>query len=128
MAFTHTLDSLKKSMLSDSLIRTVTVTANNNTFTIDPNTAGLFLVTASTNSTIAISNLNSAFDTTGSVFSILLTLGSDSLTISWPNNIDWNEGEAPELSYKNLVTFTKFDSSNKWVAGSIVVDDTFPSA
>ena len=128
MAFVDTFDSLKKSMLSDSLIKTVTVTANNNTFTIDPNSAGLFLITASSNSTIAISNLNSAFATTGSVFSILLTLGSDSLTISWPNNVSWNGGEAPELSYKNLVTFTKFDSSNNWIGGSIVVNDTFPSA
>lgn len=127
MAFVDTLNSLKKLMLSDSLIKTITITSNNNTFTIDPNIAGLFLITASSNSTIAISNLNSDFDTTGSVFSILLTLGSDSLTISWPNNIDWNGGEAPELSYKNLVTFNKFDSNSNWVAGSVVIDDTFPS-
>ena len=128
MAFVDTINSLKKRMLQNSLERSITVTPSNNTFTIDPNKAALFLVNVSANSTIAVSTLNSDYLSTGAVFSILLTLGSDSYTVSWPNNIKWADGEAPELSYKNLVTFTKFDSSSDWCAGSIVVDDTFPSA
>ena len=128
MAFVDTINSLKKKMLQNSLERSITVTPSNNTFTIDPNKAALFLVNVAANSTIAVSTLNSDYTSTGSVFSILLTLGSDSYTISWPNNIKWADGEAPELSYKNLVTFTKFDSSSDWCGGSIVVDDTFPSA
>ncbi len=128
MAFVDTINSLKKKMLQNSLERSITVASSNNTFTIDPNKAALFLVNVSANSTIAVSTLNSDYLSTGAVFSILLTLGSDSYTVSWPNNIKWADGEAPELSYKNLVTFTKFDSSSDWVGGSIVVDDTFPSA
>lgn len=114
--------------LAKSLEKGITVTASNNTFTIDPNAGALFIVNVSANSTIAISNLDSDFSTaTGSVFSILLTLDYDSYTISWPNNISWYEGSAPELSYKNLVTFTKFDNSSNWIGGSVVIDDTFPS-
>ena len=128
MAFVDTINSLKKKMLQNSLERSITVASSNNTFTIDPNKAALFLVNVAANSTIAVSTLNSDYASTGSVFSILLTLGSDSYTVSWPNNIKWADGEAPELSYKNLVTFTKFDSSSDWCGGSIVVDDTFPSA
>ena len=128
MAFVDTINSLKKKMLQNSLERSIVVTPSNNTFTIDPNKAGLFLVNVSANSTIAVSTLNSDYASTGAVFSILLTLGSDSYTISWPNNIKWADGEAPELSYKNLVTFTKFDNSSDWCGGSVVVDDTFPSA
>ena len=115
--------------LAKSLEKGITVTASNNTFTIDPNAGALFIVNVSSNSTIAISNLDSDFSTnTGSVFSVLLTLNSDSYTISWPNNISWHEGSAPELSYKNLITFTKFDNSSNWIGGSVVIDDTFPSA
>ena len=128
MAFVDTINSLKKKMLQNSLERSITVASSNNTFTIDPNKAALFLVNVSANSTIAVSTLNSDYLSTGSVFSILLTLGSDSYTVSWPNNIKWADGEAPELSYKNLVTFTKFDNSSNWCGGSIVVDDEFPSA
>ena len=105
MAFVDTINSLKKKMLQNSLERSITVTPSNNTFTIDPNKAALFLVNVSANSTIAVSTLNSDYTSTGSVFSILLTLGSDSYTVSWPNNIKWADGEAPELSYKNLITF-----------------------
>ena len=128
MAFVDTINSLKKKMLQNSLERSITVASSNNTFTIDPNKAALFLVNVSANSTIAVSTLNSDYTSTGSVFSILLTLGSDSYTVSWPNNIKWADGEAPELSYKNLVTFTKFDSSSDWVGGSVVIDATFPTA
>jgi len=128
MAFVDTINSLKKRMLQNSLERSITVTPSNNTFTIDPNKAALFLVNVAANSTIAVSTLNSDYTNTGSVFSILLTLGSDSYTVSWPNNIKWADGEAPELSYKNLVTFTKFDSSSDWVGGSVVIDATFPTA
>ena len=137
MAFSNTLDSLGKTLdvskqikekVAKSLERSVTVTAVSNTFTINPNEAALFLVNVSANSTIAISALDSEFTSTGAVFSILLTLGSSSYTVAWPNNIKWKDGEAPELSYKNLITLTKFDSSSDWCAGSIVVDDTFPSA
>lgn len=128
MAFVDTINSLKKKMLQNSLERSITVASSNNTFTIDPNKAALFLVNVTANSTIAVSTLNSDYASTGAVFSILLTLGSDSYTISWPNNIKWADGEAPELSYKNLVTFTKFDNSSDWCGGSVVVDDTFPSA
>ncbi len=114
--------------LAKSLEKGITVTATNNTFTIDPNAGALFIVTVSSNSTITISNLDSDFSTnTGSVFSILLTLNADSYTISWPNNISWHGGSAPELSYKNLITFTKFNNSSNWVGGSVVIDDTFPS-
>ena len=127
MAFVDTINSLKKKMLQNSLERSIIVTPSNNTFTINPNKAALFLVNVSANSTIAVSTLNSDYTSTGAVFSILLTLGSDSYTVSWPNNIKWADGEAPELSYKNLVTFTKFDSSSDWVGGSVVVDDTFPT-
>ena len=128
----NTIDALFSSQIKDkmakSLERSVTVTATNNTFTIDPNAGALFIVTVSSNSTITISNLDSDFSTnTGSVFSILLTLNADSYTISWPNNISWHEGSAPELSYKNLITFIKFDNSSNWVGGSVVIDDTFPS-
>ena len=128
----NTIDALLSSQIKDkmakSLERSVTVTATNNTFTIDPNAGALFIVTVSSNSTITISNLDSDFSTnTGSVFSILLTLNADSYTISWPNNISWHEGSAPELSYKNLITFIKFDNSSNWVGGSVVIDDTFPS-
>ena len=128
MAFVDTINSLKKRILQNSLERSITVTPSNNTFTIDPNKAALFLVNVAANSTIAVSTLNSDYTSTGSVFSILLTLGSDSYTVSWPNNIKWADGEAPELSYKNLVTFTKFDSSSDWVGGSVVIDATFPTA
>ena len=114
--------------LAKSLEKGITVTAINNTFTINPNAGALFIVNVSANSTIAISALDSDFSTnTGSVFSILLTLNADSYTISWPNNISWHGGSAPELSYKNLITFTKFNSSSNWVGGSVVIDDTFPS-
>ena len=114
--------------LATSLEKGITVTAINNTFTINPNAGALFIVNVSANSTIAISALDSDFSTnTGSVFSILLTLNADSYTISWPNNISWHGGSAPELSYKNLITFTKFNSSSNWVGGSVVIDDTFPS-
>ena len=44
MAFVDTINSLKKKMLQDSLERSVTVTPSNNTFTINPNKAALFLV------------------------------------------------------------------------------------
>ena len=114
--------------LAHSLEKSVTVTSANNTFTIDPNNASLFLINATSNSTIAISNLTSTYTSTGSVFSILLTLGSDGLAISWPNNISWNDGEAPTLTYKNLITLIKFDNSSNWVGGCTVVDSTFPSA
>ena len=114
--------------LAKSLEKGITVTASNNTFTINPNSGALFIVNVSANSTIAISNLDSDFSTnTGSVFSVLLTLNAASYTVSWPNNISWHEGSAPELSYKNLITFTKFNSSSNWVGGSVVIDDTFPS-
>ena len=147
MAFVDTLDSLQRNLaptidlsnyatktelttkLAKSLEKGITVTTDNNTFTIDPNAGALFIVNVSANSTIAISTLDSDFSTnTGSVFSVLLTLNADSYTISWPNNISWHGGSAPELSYKNLVTFTKFDSSSNWVGGSVVIDDTFPTA
>ena len=114
--------------LAKSLEKGITVTASNNTFTINPNSGALFIVNVSANSTIAISNLDSDFSTnTGSVFSILLTLNASSYAVSWPNNISWHGGSAPELSYKNLITFTKFNSSSNWVGGSVVIDDTFPS-
>ena len=114
--------------LVKSLEKSITVTATNNTFTIDPNAGALFIVNVSSNSTITISNLDSDFSTdTGSVFSILLTLNADSYTISWPNNISWNDGTAPNLTYKNLITFIKFDSSSNWVGGYVAVDSTFPS-
>lgn len=142
MAFVSTLDSLTKNLnlssntsvntaitnkLADSLEKSVAVTASGSTFTIDPNTASLFTITANSNSTISISNLTSAYTSTGAVFSILLTLGSNSVTITWPNNISWNDGTAPDLTYKNLITFIKFDSSSNWVGGYVAVDSTFPS-
>ena len=128
MAFVSTFNSLKKKMLQDSLERSITITPSNNTFTIDPNKGALFLVNITSNSAISISTLDTDYISTGSVFSILLTLSDDSYTVTWPNNINWADGEAPELSYKNLITLTKFDSSSDWCAGSIVVDDTFPSS
>ena len=128
MAFVSTFNSLKKKMLQDSLERSITITPSNNTFTINPNKGALFLVNITSNSAISISTLDTDYISTGSVFSILLTLSDDSYTVTWPNNINWADGEAPELSYKNLITLTKFDSSSDWCAGSIVVDDTFPSS
>ena len=61
------------------------------------------------------------------MFSILLTLGSSSYTVTWPNNIIWSDGSAPGLPYKSLITFIKFDSNTNWIAGFTVLDDTFPS-
>ena len=147
MAFVDTLDSLKKSLniqepidtssfitntsldtrLSKSLEKSITVTATNNTFTIDPNAGTLFLVNVTANSTIAISALDSDYASTGSVFSILLTLNNSSYTVTWPNNITWSDGSAPELPYKSLITFVKFDSNTNWIVGFTVIDSTFPS-
>jgi len=147
MAFVDTLDSLKKSLniqepidtssfitntsldtrLSKSLEKSITVTATNNTFTIDPNAGTLFLLNVTANSTIAISNLDSDYTSTGSVFSILLTLNNSSYTVTWPNNITWSDGSAPELPYKSLITFVKFDSNTNWIIGFTVIDSTFPS-
>ena len=133
MAFVDTYDSLGKNLdissvlnnrLAQSIDKSITVTADNNTFTINPNIANLFIVSASSNSTIALSSLNSVYTNSGSTISILLTLSSDSLTISWPNTIKWRDETAPELSHKNLITLMHFGENN-WYGGSMVIDDDF---
>lgn len=116
--------------LAKSLEKGITVTASNNTFTIDPNAGALFIVTVSSNSTIAISTLDSDFTsldddfTTGSVLTILI-LSDPSYTVSWPSNILWKDGTAPDLSESviNLVTLTSFsdDEDSPWVGGSVPI-------
>lgn len=122
--------------LAKSLEKGITVTASNNTFTIDPNAGALFIVAVSSNSTIAISNLDSDFTsldddfTTGSVLTILMVSSDPSYTVSWPSTIIWKDGTAPDLSESeiNLVTLTTFSESegHLWVGGSvpIVIPDT----
>lgn len=123
--------------LAKSLEKGILVIANiNNIITIDPNAGALFIVAVSSNSTIAISNLDSDFTsldddfTTGSVLSILIVSSDTSYTVSWPSNILWKDGTAPDLSEStyNLVTLTSFSGGEDpiWVGGSvpIVVPDT----
>ncbi len=115
--------------LAKSLEKSISVTANNNTFTIDPNAGSLFIVTVSSNSTIAISPIGSDFSTadsynTGSVLTILI-LSLNSYTVSWPSTILWKDGTAPDLSESvvNLITLTSFSDSEDdfWVGGSVPI-------
>ena len=141
MAFTHTFASLSKVVnsaadlsayalnedISKSLEKRAIVTSNNNTFTIDPNDAALFIVNISNDSVIEIEDLDADYsEDTGAVFSILVTLNSSGYVVTWPSNITWSDGDAPELAYKNLITLIKFDSESNWVGGFTVVEEDFP--
>ena len=132
MAFVSTLDSLYKKIkpsintrLGKSYEKAVSLTASENTFTVDPNTANMFVISVSSNSSIALSSLTSEYTTTGSVVSIVMTLSSSSLVVSWPNTIKWQNETAPTLSHKNLITLMHFGETNTWYGGSIQIDDNY---
>ncbi len=106
--------------LAQSLEKAVTVTASSGTFTIDPNTANMFIVPVTSNCTIALSALTNAYTSTGSVISILLTKSNSSYTVTWPNTINWADDTAPELTTKNLITLMNFPNQG-WFGGCIDV-------
>ena len=132
MAIVSTFDSLYKKIkpsintrLSKSLEKAATVTASSGTFTVDPNTANMFLITVSANSNIAVSSLDTEYTSTGSVISILLTMSASSYTVTWPESIKWQDETAPELTHKNLITLMHFGETNTWYGGCIAIDDDF---
>lgn len=134
MAFVDTFDSLANNLdignvlnnrLAQSVDKSVTVTVSNNTFTIDPNTANLFNVNVTSNSSIVLSSLDSVYTNSGSTISILLTLDSDSLAVTWPNTIKWKDEAAPTLTHTNLITLLHFGDNN-WYGGCVEIDDDFP--
>ena len=126
MDFVDTFDSLKNFLvnkrLSKSLEKAVSVNKYSGVFTVDPN---MFLINVVTNSTVALSALDSEYTSTGSVISILMTLSNANWVITWPNSIKWQDETAPELTHKNLITLMHFGETDTWYGGCIAIDDDF---
>ena len=129
MAFVDTFESLKNyvvnNRLSKSLEKAVTVNKYSGVFTVDPNESNMFLINVVTNSTVALSALESEYTSTGSVISILMTLSNANWVITWPNSIKWQDETAPELTHKNLITLMHFGETDTWYGGCIAIDDDF---
>ena len=129
MDFVDTFDSLKNFLvnkrLSKSLEKAVTVNKYSGVFTVDPNESNMFLINVVTNSTVALSALDSEYTSTGSVISILMTLSNANWVITWPNSIKWQDETAPELTHKNLITLMHFGETDTWYGGCIAIDDDF---
>ena len=129
MDFVDTFDSLKNFLvnkrLSKSLEKAVSVNKYSGVFTVDPNESNMFLINVVTNSTVALSALDSEYTSTGSVISILMTLSNANWVITWPNSIKWQDETAPELTHKNLITLIHFGETDTWYGGCIAIDDDF---
>lgn len=129
MDFVDTFDSLKNFLvnkrLSKSLEKAVSVNKYSGVFTVDPNESNMFLINVVTNSTVALSALDSEYTSTGSVISILMTLSNANWVITWPNSIKWQDETAPELTHKNLITLMHFGETDTWYGGCIAIDDDF---
>ena len=137
MAFQNTIKSLKdligvtsivNNRIASSTEKVSVLTPSNNTVAIDPGTASLFKITCSSNTTVTLSNINAIYTNNGGTVTILLTRSSSSIVITWPNNITWEGGSAPDLGYKDMIILTTFDGGTTWTGNAITVDDTFPSA
>ena len=138
MAFSNTLDSLSATVLAEvedivnnriasSTEKVAVLTPSNNAVTIDPSSASLFKITCSSNTAISLEDIDEIYTNNGGTVSILLTRSSDSVVITWPNSITWNNGTAPTLSHIDMIILTTFDGDTTWVGNAITVDNTFPS-
>ena len=109
------------SRFSQSVEKVSPLTPSSNAVTINPNEASLFHITCSSNTTISISAVDNRYVKTGSSLSILLERSSNSIVITWPNNIVWKGNTAPELTAKDMIILTTFGdgSTTTWYGSCI---------
>ena len=153
MAFINTLDSLKKSLniqepidtsnfvttvalktrLAKSVEKAIRVDPNNSgDYWINPNEGSIFLVPLTRDGYIEIDDVDDDYAGeensisedgygTGAVLSIILLPGD--YVISWPFNVIWSDGSAPNASENSLVVVTLiYTDTGIWIGGATSID------
>ena len=137
MAVSNTLDALKNKLqleivdtmnnrLKEAIENVTQVSPNgNNVLTLNPNLSTLFKASLSSDTTVSITNPTSLYTTNGSTFALFLALSSESIQITWPLSVKWQNEETPTFGSVNVVTFITFDSGTSWYASCLVGSSDF---
>ena len=112
--------------LTSSIEKVTTVTAEDNTITLDPNTDTMFNITLNSNVNITINNItNTYYDVNGAVLTIFMP--AHNYVVTWDNRIVWDNNTAPDLSSNyNIITITSPDGGTVWFGTYFSVNYTPP--
>jgi hypothetical protein len=103
------------------------VAPNDSILTLNPQDGSLFKASLSAATIITLSDTigsnytEAEVSATGSTITLLLTLSSTDIAVSWPNTVHWEKSAiAPELGTSNIVTLVTFDNGTSWYGSCFV--------